>query len=603
MKVALYARVSSDQQAEKNNSIPSQLRLLHEYALKHKMEVVKEYVDEGESALSIKRPAFLEMIAETKKRFPSFQAILVWKLSRFARNRQDSILYKSILRKRGSEVISISEPVDDTPQGQLMEGMIEVIDEFYSAVLAQETLRGMIENARKGYRNGGFPVYGYKNVQVLDEKENPKTKYEVNETEAKVVKLIFDLYPKGNGLKNIVMELNRRGIRPRSDSYWSKSSVANILRNETYISWTVFNKRDKKTMGRQFKPKDEWIIIKNTHEPIVSEELFNKVQKLIEERQPKNTPAQVTASQYLLSGLMRCGKCDGAYGVTGYGRDRKYAYYDCINYSKKGKKVCPGRRLRADELDREVTERVRKLVFSNENMRKLVDDINATTNSLRIDYTRKITKLKKKAVDLQLRTRRQYEAIESGNIDLSLVAERLKELRIQRDSLQEEIAYYERLSSQNQPVYITPSMIESYRKEMEEIFVGTNVHEQRDFLKKFIEKIIIHDDRIEIVYYAPGPKSLFFKDSMRLSTSSMVTSPSSLQAIRNFSSCSVSFRANWIINSSIIRPPKNKDESIISTSIIKQINLLSTLGYAEAGLWTIFVHSIYAPHKKVEQSR
>ena len=511
MKVALYARVSSDQQAEKNNSIPSQLRLLHEYVLKHNMEVVKEYIDEGESALSINRPAFLEMIAETKKRFPPFQVILVWKLSRFARNRQDSILYKSMLRKRGIEVISISEPVDDTPQGQLMEGMIEVIDEFYSAVLAQETLRGMVENARKGYRNGGFPIYGYKNVRVFDEKGNSKTKYQVNETEAKVVKLIFDLYARGNGLKNIVMELTRRGIKPRSGIYWSKSTVANILRNETYIGWTVFNKRDKKTVGRQFKPKEEWIIIKNTHEPIVGERLFNRVQKLIEERQPKNTPAQVTASQYLLSGLMRCGKCGGAYGVTGYGRERKYAYYNCINYSKKGKKVCPGRRLRADELDREIIERVRKLVFSDENMRRLVNDINAATKSLRIDYTRKITDLKKKAADLQLRTRRQYEAIESGKIDLSLVAERLKELRIQRDSLQEEISYYERLNAQNRPVYITRSMIKSYRKEMEEVFVGTNVHEQRDFLRKFIEKIVIHDSRIEIIYYAPGPKSLFSK--------------------------------------------------------------------------------------------
>ena len=91
------------------------------------------------------------------------------------------------------------------------------------------------------------------------------------------------------------------------------------------------------------------------------------------------------------------------------------------------------------------------------------------------------------------------------------VAERLKELRIQKDSLQEEISYYEKLNAQNQPVYITRSMIESYRKEMEEVFVGSNVHEQRDFLKKFIEKIIIHDGGIEIVYYAPGPRSLFSK--------------------------------------------------------------------------------------------
>ena len=506
MKVALYVRVSSDQQAEKNNSIPSQLRLLHEYADKHNMSIYKEYIDEGESALSINRPAFLEMISEAKKKFPPFQAILVWKLSRFARNRQDSIIYKSLLKKRSIDVISISEPIDNTPQGQLMEGMIEVIDEFYSAVLAQETLRGMAENARKGYRNGGYPIYGYKNIRVFDGKKNPKTKYEINDAEVKVAKLIFELYAKGNGLKNIAMHLNKNGHKPRSGNKWSKTTIANILKNETYIGWTVFNKSDNKTLGKQFKPKSEWIIIKNTHEPIISEQLFNKVQKLIEQRQPKNQPAQVTASQYLLSGLIKCGKCGGAYGVTGYGRNKKYVYYNCITYSKKGKDVCSGYRIRADELDKEIIERVRKLIFSEENMKKLVNDINAATKSLRIDYGKKITELKKKANDLQLRIMRQYEAIESAVIDLSLVAPRLQELKVQKETLQEEISYYENMNSQNQPVYITRSTVEKFRKEMEQIFMGDNVQEKRDFLKKFIEKIIVKDEGIEIIYYAPGAK-------------------------------------------------------------------------------------------------
>jgi DNA invertase Pin-like site-specific DNA recombinase len=504
MNVALYARVSSDQQAEKNNSIPSQLRLLHEYALKHNMSVYKEYIDEGESALSVNRPAFLEMISETKKEFPPFQAILVWKLSRFARNRQDSIVYKAMLKKRGIDVISISEPIDNTPQGQLMEGMIEVIDEFYSSVLAQETLRGMIENARKGFRNGGYAIYGYKNVRVFDDRKNPKTKYEINEPESKIVKLIFELYAKGNGIKNIAMYLNKNGCKPRSGTKWSKTTIANMLRSETYIGWTAFNKRDKKTYGKQFKPKSGWVIIKNTHEPIISEDLFNKVQKLIQQRQPKNQPAQVTASSYLLSGLMKCGKCSRAYGVTGYGRDKKYAYYNCITYSKKGKNVCPGHRVRADELDSEVITRVRRLIFSEENMKKLVEDINAAAKSLRMNYGKKITELKKKANDLGLRIVRQYEAIESGVIDLSLVALRLEELKSQKESLQEEISYYESLNSQNQPVHITRTMIEKFRKEMEQIFMGDNVQEQREFLKKFIEKIIVKGEGIEIVYYAPG---------------------------------------------------------------------------------------------------
>jgi len=146
-------------------------------------------------------------------------------------------------------------------------------------------------------------------------------------------------------------------------------------------------------------------------------------------------------------------------------------------------------------------------------MKKLVNDINAATKSLRTDHSRKITELKKKAADLQLRSRRQYEAIESGIIDLSLIAERLRELKNQRNSIQDEIAHYERTSSQIRPIYITRFMIDSYRKEMEEVFVGSNVQEQRNFLKKFIEKIIIHDEKIKIIYYAPGPKSSFSKIS------------------------------------------------------------------------------------------
>jgi len=169
-------------------------------------------------------------------------------------------------------------------------------------------------------------------------------------------------------------------------------------------------------------------------------------------------------------------------------------------YSRKGKSVCPGRRLRADELDKDIISRVKELIFSDSNMKKLVDDINSATKSLRTDYSRKITELKKKASDLQIRSRRQYEVIESGQIDLSLIAERLKELKSQRESIQDEITHYEKMNFRIQPVYITRSMIESYRKEMEEVFVRSNVFEQRNFLKKFIEKIMIYEEKIEIIY-------------------------------------------------------------------------------------------------------
>ena len=159
-KVAIYARVSSERQ-DVELSISAQVKALRNYASNNGYAVVKEYVDEAESGRSIDRPGFKQMIVAARQKPRQFDAILVWKLSRFARNREDSIIYKSVLRKKGINVISINEKFDDSPSGKLLEGIIEVMDEFYSANLSEEAIRGMKENASRGYRNGGRSPIGY----------------------------------------------------------------------------------------------------------------------------------------------------------------------------------------------------------------------------------------------------------------------------------------------------------------------------------------------------------------------------------------------------------------------------------------------------------
>lgn len=137
-----------------------QLRAATEYATKQGYEVIREFVDEAESGRTASRPAFKEMIALAKTRQPPFEAILVWKLNRFARNRVDSITYKALLKSKDIKVISINESLDDSPSGQLLEGVIESMDEFYSANLRQDIKRGMRENARRGCFTGSRPPYG-----------------------------------------------------------------------------------------------------------------------------------------------------------------------------------------------------------------------------------------------------------------------------------------------------------------------------------------------------------------------------------------------------------------------------------------------------------
>ena len=139
--VALYARVSSDRQ-DVDLSIAAQLRALRDYAEKHDYLVAREYVDEAESGRIADRPEFQKMLNEAAKPEAPFKEILVWKFSRFTRKREHAVAFKSMLRRRGIRVVSITEQADDTPTGKLLEAIIESVDEFYSENLAQESFRG-----------------------------------------------------------------------------------------------------------------------------------------------------------------------------------------------------------------------------------------------------------------------------------------------------------------------------------------------------------------------------------------------------------------------------------------------------------------------------
>ena len=161
--VALYARVSSDRQ-DVDLSIAAQLRALRDYANKKGYIVVREYVDEAESGRIADRPEFRKMIDAASKTSAPFQEILVWKCSRFTRKREHAVAFKSMLRRRGVRVVSITEQADDTPTGKLLEAIIESVDEFYSENLAQEVVRGMREAASRGFWMTTYAPYGYKRV-------------------------------------------------------------------------------------------------------------------------------------------------------------------------------------------------------------------------------------------------------------------------------------------------------------------------------------------------------------------------------------------------------------------------------------------------------
>lgn len=296
---AAYIRVSTEDQVE--YSPASQLEKIREYAKRNGYFLPDEFVfaDEGISGRNTaKRPEFNRMIGTAKQKPKPFDAILLWKFSRFARNREDSIVYKSMLRKQcGIDVISISENVGDDKMSVLIEAMIEAMDEYYSINLGEEVKRGMTEKVSRG-EAVTIPSFGYdidKGVYVPD----PVT--------APVLRSIFEDFASGKGYRAIASDLNDRGFRTRRGNLFENRTIKYILRNPVYIGkirWTPTGRADR------YSGSDDTIIIDGHHEPIVDTNLWNDVQKRLSELpKAKYMHDAQPKKPFMLQGLVRCDSC------------------------------------------------------------------------------------------------------------------------------------------------------------------------------------------------------------------------------------------------------------------------------------------------------
>lgn len=325
---ALYIRVSTDKQEEL--SPDAQRRLLLDYAAKNNIILSNEYIfeEDGISGRKAdKRPNFQRMIGLAKSKEHPFDVILVWKFSRFARNQEESIVYKSLLRKNNVEVISVSEPLVDGPFGTLIERIIEWMDEYYSIRLSGEVTRGMTENAMRGNFQSSPPL-GY---MVPAHKEVPV----IVESEAAIVRLIFDMYTEhGYPLIDITRQLNALGYRTRAGNEFENRGIKYILSNEVYTGKTVWNKRDSSS---RTKSKDEWIIADGSHEPIITPEQFEKARnRLSSNYRPKYAKPSGVCSHWL-SGIVKCSACGRTLSISLSGANRygkRYIYLQCYGYLK-----------------------------------------------------------------------------------------------------------------------------------------------------------------------------------------------------------------------------------------------------------------------------
>lgn len=465
MKTAvIYARYSCDSQTEQ--SIEGQLRVCQKYAQDNDYLILDTYIDRAMTGTNDARPEFRRMIKDSEKK--QFEAVLVYKLDRFSRNKYESTIHKKTLKDNGVKLISAMENIPDTPEGIILESLLEGMNQYYSAELSQKVHRGLQESYLKGNYTGGTQIYGY---DVVDKKNV------INPDEAEIVREIFTKYAQGFTAVTIAADLKNRGIRTKKGKYIDISRIYKMICNTKYTG----------------KIQHGDTVYTNIYPAIIDDDTWQRVQDV--RNSNKHTPGRKKdILDFLLSGKLICGNCKSSIlGTSGTSHTgERYHYYSCLSKQRKRHK-CNFKAINKKYLE-DLVMHITWLVLSEKTtvaeIAKCVCKHHEQINK-RNDILKSLES--KRAVALKA-SNNLIAAIEQGIITEQTKI-RLKELEAQISQLDFDIEQ----EKQRSYTFLTPEKVEQYLNavicnEIESIAVRKHI------IKTFIREIIVYADKIVITY-------------------------------------------------------------------------------------------------------
>ncbi|HAT4264769.1 TPA: recombinase family protein [Clostridium perfringens] len=439
--IAIYCRVSTDEQAEFGYSIDEQKRLLEEWCKANDYIIYKCYSDRGISGKNIKdRPALKELLSDAKE--GKFDMVISWKINRVSRKLEDVLKIVSLLEKNNITFKSYSEPFEtDTPAGRMQFQMMALIGEFERGTIAQNVKMGMIAKAKSGNWCGGR-VLGYDLVpnNSPEEEKKGKNKLEINEKEAEIVRFIFNEYSKGKGYKAITNQINKLGYKTKKGNNFSVGSIRDILTNPVYIGEIRYNVRQNWSEKRRRNINPNPIRVKGKHEAIIDRELWDKVQLILESK--KGKPSRIYDGEYPLTGILRCPKCGAGMVISrttntlADGTKKRIAYYCCGNWKNKGTSVCNSNTIRVDKANEYVFKKIEELVSNEAMIKAVVKNINKERKDKVKPAKRLLGDIDKELEKLDKRKRKIFEAYEDDILTK-------EEFQIRKDELNEKIRILE----------------------------------------------------------------------------------------------------------------------------------------------------------------
>ena len=455
----IYARYSSSNQREE--SIEGQIRICTEYAKKKGYKITNQYIDRAMTGKNDNRPAFRQMLNDSDKGM--FDVLLVYKTDRFARNRYDSAIHKTRLKKNKVQIEYAAEQIPNDSTAVLIEGFLENLAEYYSVNLSENTKRGKYENALKKKSNGGVTPIGYKRIDgslVIDEVKAP------------VVQFAFQSYIDGISYANIIKKARERyGIK------LSMSGLKLILQNEVYTGKYIYNTYDGETF-----------VYEDNHEAIVSREIYEKAKekRLANKRSPN---AGKGKRKYALSGLINCGECGGHVIVSHSYKKGEPAFFRLYCLNRKEHKNCNNPTRKMEIVENAVIEAIKNKILDRKTIKTLAEKACSLQEDNSLD---KLKELQTELKNVQKSKNNIIAAIEQGIITPT-TKDRLQELEHLESDLQVKIATEKKAESKN----LTAPEIEKFLKK----YCSGNMQDETfrfELTHTFVKEILLFKDRFEI---------------------------------------------------------------------------------------------------------
>ena len=457
-KAVIYARYSCDNQTEQ--SIEGQLRVCRDYAERNNILIIDTYVDRAMTGTNDLRPDFQRMMKDSSKK--QWNYVLVYKLDRFSRDKYETTIHKHTLKMNGVKVLSATENIPDSPEGIILESLLEGMNQYYSAELSQKVKRGMYETRRKGHYQGGWLPYGYRiegrNI-VADEEQ------------AGVVRYMFEQYSMGVFVSTIISNLTARGILNKGKPF-VPNTVYNILKNEKYSG--VYRRGEE--------------VIDNMYPQIVPQPLFDAVrQKVTKNRFGKRSVKVI----YLFRDKMICGYCGNPVSAeTGTARGGEIVRYYKCHGKKRYHNGCELKMIRKDVLEECIVDKIIHELSRPHNMDSLVADLLQEQDRQCVENNR-LSSLRREKAAVDRFLDNLIAALEQG-IMSATTNKRLHELEKQQTELERDIA----LEESKTTVKIPESVIR-------EFYADALKQEAVLLVNLLIRQIVLYNDRIEIYLHTP----------------------------------------------------------------------------------------------------